>query len=240
MEEKASKNLTNYLYLTGLVVILTIGFYFLGKNILVLKNKTENKQVTSSLVKEVNFNINLGDLPPWGSETATIKIVEFGDFHCPFCALASNFLYPALEKYIKEEKVVFYFRDFPLTNIHPLALNVHLASRCANEQGKYWEFHKEIYKEVYSKLQENSSYFYTGEENYLVSLAEKLNLNKKLFEECFKAKNYEQLINKDISEGVSYGVNGTPTFFIIKNGKTYKIEGFVPQILSEFINLIEK
>ncbi|GBD34888.1 Disulfide bond formation protein D [bacterium HR35] len=240
MEEKTDKNLANYLYLAGLIAVLTIGFYFLGKNVSVLKNRPEKNQGTSSIVQEVNFNVNLGSLPPWGYEAAPIKIVEFGDFHCPFCALASNFLYPALEKYIKEEKVVFYFRDFPLTQIHPLALNVHLASRCADEQGKYWEFHKEIYKEVYSKVQENLPYFNTGEENYLVGLAEKLNLNKSKFEECFKNKKYESMVNKDISEGDGYGVNGTPTFFIIKNGKTYKIEGFVPQILSEFINLIEK
>jgi protein-disulfide isomerase len=233
------ENYKNLVYLGATVLILSLGSYFLLKNVS-LPNLKRQESFESRFFQEVNLNVNLGNLPPLGFEGAEVKIVEFGDFHCPFCALAYNYLYPELEKYISSQKVVFYFRDFPLEGLHPQAKKVHLASRCANEEGKYWEFHKEIYKEVFKAMNERRDYFFTGSDEYLLNLASRLGLNEEKFKTCLQEKKYEADINKDLAEGNSYGVEGTPTFFIIKKGKVYKGSGFVPELLPEFRNIIEK
>jgi len=233
------ENYKDFVYLGIIGLILSVGFYFFLKNVS-LPNLVKEEKSKSGFFQEVNLTVDLGNLPPLGFEGAEIKIVEFGDFHCPFCALAAQYLYPELEKYISSEKVVFYFRDFPLESIHPQAKKIHLASRCANEEGKYWEFHKEVYSEVFKAMNEGRDYFFTGSDEYLLNLASRLGLNEERFKYCLQEKIYEADVNKDIAEGNNYDVDGTPTFFIIKNRKVYKGVGFVPELISEFKNIIEK
>jgi len=233
-----NENYQNLFYLGVIVLVLSLGSYFIFKNF--SPSNLSKESVESKFFQEVNTKVDLGSLPPLGFEGAEIKIVEFGDFHCPFCALAANYLYPELKKYVSLQKVVFYFRDFPLESLHPQVKKVHLTSRCANEQGKYWEFHKEIYAEVFKALNEKRDYFFTAGDEYLLNLASRLELDTEKFKTCLQEKKYESDINKDIVEGNNYSVEGTPTFFIIKNNKVYKGSGFIPELMHEFRNIIEK
>jgi len=211
-EEKNKKN-NNFLYLTATIIVLILAGYFLAKNIPVnIGQKTQNN---SQPVQK--FEVWEGDLPPLGDPSAPVKVIEFGDFHCPFCAWTAVEFYPQLEKYAKEGKVVFYFRDFPLEQLHPQAIKVHLASRCVNEQDsqKYWDFHKRVFLDYYQRrMQNNEITFNTADETYLENLVKELNLDVKKFKDCLTSQKYKDQIIRDLKDGESLGVNGTPTFFV--------------------------
>jgi protein-disulfide isomerase len=147
-------------------------------------------------------NVNVGRLPPQGSPDAKVKIVEFGDFQCPYCKEWNDTTGPALkQKY--GDKIVLYFREYPLTSIHPQAMDGAVTAECANEQGKFWEMHDAMYKTQDAMGVKNSR-----------SLAETLGLDTKKFNDCLANNPHQADINGDILDGVSYGVAGTPTFFI--------------------------
>lgn len=93
------------------------------------------------------LDVAKGHLPVLGKEDATITIVEFSDFQCPFCERFFVDTLPELKKnYIDTGKAQLTFRHFPLTSIHPNAETAHRASECANEQGKFWEYHDLLFQ----------------------------------------------------------------------------------------------
>lgn len=79
-----------------------------------------------------------------GPANAKVQIVEFSDFECPYCIRA----YPTVKQLLKEYsgKVRFYYKQFPLTQIHPNAQKAAEASLCAADQGKFWEFHDKVFE----------------------------------------------------------------------------------------------
>ncbi len=93
--------------------------------------------------------VAVGHFPPRGNKVAPVKIVEFSDFQCPFCIRFWQQTYPEIKKeYIDTNKAVFYYRHFLLPeNVHPRALPYAVASECAQEQNKFWEFHDTIFNE---------------------------------------------------------------------------------------------
>ncbi len=91
--------------------------------------------------------VDLGNLPVSGKTDAQITVVEFSDYQCPFCGR----FYTQAEGQIKKEyidtgKVKFYYRDFPLSEIHPGAEKGAEAARCAGDQGKYWQYHDSVFQ----------------------------------------------------------------------------------------------
>jgi protein-disulfide isomerase len=91
-------------------------------------------------------NITNGDLPVLGNTNAPVTLIEFSDYQCPFCERFFNGAEAQIKKeYVDTGKVKVYFRDFPLTQIHPGAQKAAEAARCASDQGKYWEYHDLIF-----------------------------------------------------------------------------------------------
>lgn len=219
-----------FLVLLGIIVFVFI-LSFLPINKFNNKfNKNNNNQSDRIIRTNVDVNQILGSLPPLGNPQAPIKIVEFGDFHCPFCANVQELVINNLLRYINENQVVFYFRDFPLDVIHPFSRNVHLASRCANEQGKYWEFHKKVFSDFLNGLGQK-----TGEKDYLIALAKELNLNEENFKSCYESRKYGKDINYDYLQGVQLGVQGTPSFFV----NNLFIPGLDFPSIMEAVNIIQ-
>ena len=100
--------------------------------------------VIPSLAPKVS--VDNGHLPPNGDKNARVTVVEFSDFECPFCRRYFTETYPQLKKeYVDTGKVVMYYRHYPLP-FHPLASPFAIASECANDQGKFWEFHDKIFQ----------------------------------------------------------------------------------------------
>lgn len=95
------------------------------------------------------------------------------------------------------------FLDFPLESIHKQALKAAEASRCAGEQGKYWEMHNQLFA--------NPTALEVAD---LVRYATTLNLDSQKFQECINSGKYVNDIRKDMAEGQRVGVRGTPAFYI--------------------------
>ncbi len=135
-----------------------------------------------------------------GNPKAPVMIVEFSDYQCPYCHSVEPTVKELLAKY--GDKVSLSYRDFPLTAIHSQALIAAVASRCALEQGKFWEYHDQLFAS--SKLEKDD----------LIEYARNLKLDDKQFGSCLTSEKYKADIDKDLQEGKKAGVNGTPGFFI--------------------------
>ncbi len=91
--------------------------------------------------------VGVGDLPAKGDPNAKVTVVEFSDYQCPFCERFYTQTELQLRKdYVDTGKVKFYYRDFPLSQIHPGAQKGAEAARCAGEQNKYWEYHDLVFQ----------------------------------------------------------------------------------------------
>ncbi len=90
----------------------------------------------------------LDDDPVKGNPDATVTIVEFSDFQCPFCQRFHQTTLPLiLENYVDTGKVKFVYKDFPIQSLHPNgALPAAVASECADEQGMFWQYHDKLFQ----------------------------------------------------------------------------------------------
>jgi len=148
--------------------------------------------------------VSLDDDEVMGSAEATVAIIEFSDFQCPFCSRFHAQTFPKIkETYIDTGKVQYIFRDFPLMQIHPLARVASVAANCGGRQGKYWEMHHALF--------ENQKRL--GPELYK-ELAQNLSLDLAKFEACLQDPAEEQEVDKDLAYGQSVGVRGTPHYFL--------------------------
>ncbi|MFQ5800857.1 MAG: DsbA family protein [Candidatus Hydrothermarchaeales archaeon] len=155
------------------------------------------------------------DDDPWaGDKDAEVIIVEFSDFQCPFCARAA----PTVNqiKKIYGDKVLFVYRDFPLSSIHPQAQKAAEASQCAFEQDKFWEYHDLLFE----KQQDWAGVGVPKFKEYAADLG----LDTDQFNGCLDSGKHAQEVTSDLQRGQHLGVTGTPTFFI--NGK--KVVGAQP------------
>ena len=99
----------------------------------------------SSTVQRVT--VGVGNLPFLGDANAKVTMIEFSDYQCPFCARFYTQTEGQIKKeYIDSGKVKFYYRDFPLLQIHPGAQKAGEAARCAGDQDKYWQYHDLIFE----------------------------------------------------------------------------------------------
>lgn len=160
-----------------------------------------------------------------GDFNAPITLVEFSDFECPFCERH----YPTLNKILNDYqgKVRLVYKHFPLSSIHPNAQKAAEASECADEQGKFWEYH--------DKLFENQPTGYSLEK--FKKFAKDLGLNPTKFNDCLDSGKYAQKVQTDYQEGVQKGVQGTPATFV--NGQL--VSGALPyeafkQIIDQKLN----
>jgi protein-disulfide isomerase len=135
-----------------------------------------------------------------GDAKAPVMIVEFSDYQCSYCRRAEESLKTVLAKYAGKVKLA--YRDFPLRDMHPQAELAAEASRCAAEQGKYWEYHDSLY--ATAKLDKAS----------LIEQAKKLGVDDKKFDACLSENKYKDQIEQDVQDGSRAGVSGTPAFFI--------------------------
>ena len=135
-----------------------------------------------------------------GNPKAPVMIVEFSDYQCPYCHQAELTINEVLAKY--GDKVSLAYRDFPLTAIHSQAEIAAEGSRCALEQGRFWEYHDQLF--TASNLDKDA----------LIEYARKVKLDDNQFGACLTSGKYKAEIDKDLQEGRKAGVSGTPGFFI--------------------------
>ncbi|MCC6642207.1 MAG: thioredoxin domain-containing protein [Deltaproteobacteria bacterium] len=158
--------------------------------------------------------------PSRGPANAPITIVEFSDYECPFCKRAEPILKQVLERY--PDKIRLVYRNFPLEQMHPRARPTAEAALCAEEQGKFWEFHEKVFSG--SGLQEAD----------LVGYADAVGLDTAKFKACMAERRYKDRVDADAQAGRDAGVSGTPAFFV--NG--IMLSGAKP--VEEFSAIIER
>ena len=159
----------------------------------------------------VPLKISTDNDPVIGKLDAPITIIEFSDFQCPFCAKFHIDTLPSImNEYIKNGQVKLVFRDFPIQSIHPNALPASVAAECANEQKKF----KEMHDVLFEKQNEWSNKNIESVMNTFSQYASDLGLEEKAFDSCLKNGKYIEEIQKDLDDGRTYGISGTPGFFI--------------------------
>ena len=142
-----------------------------------------------------------------GSDSATLDLVEFGDYQCPFCEKFFQQTEPQVtNEYVSSGKVKFYFLDFAI--VGPDSLTLSEGAWCADEQGKYYDYHNYAYSHQGT---ENSGW---GTVEKVKAFASDLGLDTQKFNACLDSKKYESRIQQLYQLGQGLGITGTPTMFI--------------------------
>lgn len=157
-----------------------------------------------SAVADTNMLVR-SDSHTIATSSAKVTVVEFGDFQCPACAAAHPTTKALLATY--PEDVNFVFRNFPLP-MHRNAQVAAEAAEAASEQGKYWEMHDMLY-ENQAAWEES-----TAPLDIFSEYAKSLELNVDAFRASVQGKKAEKKIKQDSDDGITLGVNSTPTFYI--------------------------
>lgn len=157
--------------------------------------------------------------PTRGPPDAKVTIVEFSDFECPFCSRAEESITQVMDHYAGKIRLV--FRHFPLP-MHSNAGKAAEAAACAEEQGKFWEMHKQLFANQ-SKLSAAD----------LKAHAQAIGVDAAKFAECLDGGKMKAKVDGDQKAGAEAGVSGTPAFFV--NGKL--LSGAQP--FSEFQRVID-
>jgi protein-disulfide isomerase len=154
----------------------------------------------------------LGDI-----NKAKVVLVEYSDFECPFCGRHHPTMQNVMDKY--GDEIAWVWRHFPLS-FHQEAIPSALASECAADQGKFWEYGDRLIEE-----QSNLS------EDLYFELASEVGLDINEFTDCYESEKFADDVSQDQSSGAAAGVQGTPATFV--NGQL--ISGAVPQATFEGI-----
>jgi len=220
--------------LKGIIAAIAIATFFGGYSIGTLDNSESG--VTSEELKEILseieiktaptpqsaqqptqpsapqiFMVSLDDDPFKGNPNAPVTVVEYSDFQCPFCSRFFQQTLPLIEEnYIDTGKIKFVYKDLPLDSLHPNARAAHIAAECADEQGKFWEYHDVLFE----KQPQWSNLASSELQNTFTQFATEMGLQAASFESCMQSPNIADEVNKDTLEAASFGATGTPTFFI--------------------------
>ena len=161
-------------------------------------------------------SVNLDESRALGSADAAVAVVEFSDYQCPYCSRFFQQTFPQIEKsYIDTGKVRFFFRDFPLIQIHPQAKAAAIAANCAARQGAYWEMHHKLFanqKQLGLQLYETS--------------AKELGLDQAVFQSCLVDPAEAKRVDEDAAYGQSLAVQGTPHYFVgrVQDGRLVDVQ----------------
>jgi protein-disulfide isomerase len=141
----------------------------------------------------------------YGPDDAPVTIVEYTDYECSFCARYNRLIFPQiLETY--GDDIRYLIRHFPLPQLHPSATRAARAAVCAERQNAFWQYHDLLFQQEQGLSRES-----------LLTYAGQAGLEQDTFEICLSSEEAAQVVRDDLERGATYGVRGTPAFFI--NGR---------------------
>lgn len=175
-----------------------------GKKVLPLKDLVKNIDKASQTM---------------GNADAKVVLVAFEDFQCPYCKKFHDDTFPQLKKeYIDTGKVLFIHQDLSFLGIE--SNSAAEAAQCAGDQGKFWEYRDELYK---NQVQTHNAGNFSDEN--LGKLARNIDINMVQFSECYDGRKYKDLVSKTTVFADKYGISSTPTFVVngvmIKGARPY-------------------
>ncbi len=204
------------------VVIVTVILYF---------QTTGSESINLDMNRQIGtVDTSLGS-PIMGSSNAPITIIEFGDYQCPNCKKWFLNTKPEIvTNYIDTGKAKLVFVDIAFLGKDSVPASI--ATYCAEEQGKYWDYHGFLYS---NQLSIDNGW---ANSDSLKGYANNLGLNMELFVSCLDSEKYQKRVQFNTEEAQRNGVTGTPTFFIVgSDGTQERIIG--PQPYPVFEKIIE-
>jgi protein-disulfide isomerase len=152
-----------------------------------------------------SHDFTLTDVPHKGPADAPVKIVEFADFECPHCKMASAMMDELAKKY--GDEVAIYFKQFPLGS-HGHSNLAARAAIAAQEQDKFWPMHDLLFKHQSSLSPDK-----------IMTFARRIGMNVGKFKQDLNGEEVTMQVSRDRKEGSQAGITGTPAIFI--NGRRY-------------------
>lgn len=192
------------------IILVFVGIFALGGG---SKSDDSNKNSKSNSSQVSNHTKGAG--------TTGVKLVEYGDFQCPYCEAYSTTVDSVVQEY--GDKITFQFRNFPLTSLHQNAFAAARAAEAASlqdkagSQDKYWAMHDALYQSSNWQDWTNSK----NPNTFFESYAAQIGLSADQFKKDFAGSQVNDTINADMNAGNKLGITGTPSFFI--NGKEVTI-----------------
>jgi protein-disulfide isomerase len=164
--------------------------------------RTKSEVLITLAPPSVDFPLD--GAPRLGPENAPVRLVEFADYQCPYCAKVN----PHIAKLRQEfgDKVSVYFKDLPL-QMHANARKAAEAARCAGDQNKFWEFHDQLFRSAQLEVPQ------------LKQQARDLKLDADKFDKCLDEGTQAAAVQKDLTDAQQLGLSGTPAFFL--NGQYF-------------------
>lgn len=161
-------------------------------------------RVTPQVQKFEEQDVTIGQSPFKGEQNATVTLIEYSDYQCPFCSRHYRLVMPALvSEYVETGKLKYVMRENPIPSLHSNAFNASMAALCAGDQEKYWDMHNLLFDNQRALGVANIKKF-----------AETLSLDTVAFNECLDKGKYIKRVNDDIASGSKLGVKGTPGFVL--------------------------
>lgn len=198
-----------------LVVILIIAAFAIVIVGLIVLSKIPKVQTA-----DVREHPNASELN-MGNPDATVKVVEFADFQCPYCQLYWQQVEPTIvSDYVVTGKI--YYTYAPMAFLGQESVDSAEAAYCANDQGKFWEYRDMLFT---NHTGENVGDFTTAK---LQLFAQKLGLDTTAFNQCLSSGKYQTAVDDANNYASSQGVNSTPTIMV--NGQLYSASGAVAAI----------
>ncbi|MBD0274610.1 MAG: DsbA family protein, partial [Acetobacteraceae bacterium] len=221
---KKRSPLTPLYLLLGLIVVAGAGVLF-----------TQTRRAAGDAAKApVAVNISPAELQRLpgmsiGRPDAPLTILEFADFQCPGCQGWATFMEPLIkERLVNTGRARYVFYDFPLA-MHKNGFIASRAGRCANEQGKFWEYHAALFQN------QGKWAFEEDAVPLFLQYAEGVGADEDRFEECIRSEKFAREVSESVKLGESLGVAGTPTIFV--NGQRLQD---MPRDYSQFAAELEK
>jgi protein-disulfide isomerase len=197
----------SYVLLAAAVILAMVG---VGVIVLLDRGASDSQADASDLGSEKSL----------GAEDAPVVVVEYSDFQCPYCQqFATGPGEQLREEYVEQGQVRFVYRHFAF--IGNESLWAAEASECANEQGRFWDYHDKLFEE---QAGENQGAF---SQDNLRAFAAKLGLDTEQFDQCLASGRYQDAVQEDIDDARRRRINSTPSILVngeyVPNGASYPV-----------------
>jgi protein-disulfide isomerase len=175
---------------------------------------SDSTQATTNASNKFSLQSLKGEgAPILGNESAPVTIIDFSDFQCPKCARYVKSTEPEINReYVATGKAALVFKHF--SRLGSDSFSAALASECAKEQGKFWEYHNILYE---NQQGENSGW---GSKEKLKEFAPQTGLDRQQFDACLDSEKYKPVVDRDLALVKELNLQSTPSFLILKSDGT--------------------
>jgi protein-disulfide isomerase len=197
-------------------------------------NTTSNNDNNNNIASLSISSLVAKGSPVIGNTSAKVTLVEFADFQCHFCSRFAIHTEPQIDQqYVKTGKISMVFKHFAWYG--PDSVTAAMAAQCANDQGKFWQFHDVLYQ---NQGEINSGW--AGKDNLKKFAFQVPGLGREQFDSCLDSGKYKSHIQSDINLATSLGFQGTPGFIVEKSDGSHPVQIAGAYPFSAFQQIIDK